>query len=166
MTVRYLYSEGNKLYYDYKWQFAVMYPDELFSMDTHVLLSTLGIDNNQFVGKITILKTAKDSSSSDIKGALLSNIVGNVDSDKITLVDKYTGANIVAYMPPRYVYGLQNGAYYEVTLEAADSDQRLKEHNPYMFKAQIVSAKNLTDPFKEQVECSFKENKTPKSAVI
>lgn len=163
ISVRYLYSEGNKLYFDYKWQFAALYPEELFSMDTHALLSTLGIDNNKFVGKITILKAAKDSASSDIKGALLSNIVGNVDSDKITLVDKYTGANIVAYMPPRYVYGLQNGAYYEVTLEAADSDQRLKEHNPYMFKAQIVSAKNLADPFKEQVECSFKENKTPKS---
>ena len=50
-------------------------------------------------------------------------------------------------MPPRYVYGLQNGAYYEVTLEAADSDQRLKEHNPYMFKAQIMSdPKNSSKP--------------------
>ena len=164
IAIRYLYSQNNKLYFDYKWQFATLYPEELFLMDTHALLDTLGIDTDRFIGKITILKPADSDTASDIKGALISNLISNVETEhRITLVDKYTGANIVAYMPPRYVYGLQNGAYYEVILEAADSDQRLKEHNPYMFKAQIVSAKNLTDPFKEQVECSFKENKTPKS---
>lgn len=49
-------------------------------------------------------------------------------------------------------------------MEIAPREKREKEHRPYMFTAQLSGgAISMPDPFKEQVEKSFKENKTPKS---
>lgn len=166
LEVKYLYSDQHKFFFDLKWQSEKVYPKELFEMDVDELLSTLNIQENKFIAKVSKLYDNKTSKSeSSISGAIANNIIPASDTDKnIQFVDKYTGANISALIPTRYAYGLEDGKYYIFTLDVASREKREKEHRPYMFSAQLAGgAIALSNPFKEQVEKSFKENKTPKS---
>lgn len=164
LSIKYLYFENGRLYFDLKWQQQDIYPKELFSYDTENLLSSMRITNNKFIGKISLLKNKRNANNEEISGALLSNIIALDDQDKnIPFVDKYTGTNITAFVPTKYAYGLEHGKYYQFTLNAASQKKREEEHRPYMFSAILENAIDVPDPFKEQVEKSFKENKTPKS---
>lgn len=164
LSIKYLYFENGRLYFDLKWQQQDMYPKELFSYDTENLLSSMRITSNKFIGKISMLKNKRNASNDEISGALLSNITALDDQDKnIPFVDRYTGTNITAFVPAKYACGLENGKYYQFTLNAASQKKREDEHRPYMFTAILENDIDVPDPFKEQVERSFKENKTPKS---
>lgn len=166
LKLKYLYCERHRFYFDLKWQHEDLYPKELFDMDVEELLASLNIRENKFVAKVSILYDKKDDKTeSAISGAIACNITPASDIDKNTqMVDKYTGANISAFIPSRYAYGLEDGKYYAFVLEVASREKRENEHRPYMFTAQLAgSAVTLADPYKEQVEKSFKENKTPKS---
>ena len=166
LEVKYLYSDQHKFFFDLKWQSEKVYPKELFDMDVDELLSTLNIHENKFIAKVSKLYENKTSKSEPtISGAIARNIIPASEADKnIQFVDKYTGTNISALIPMRYAYGLEDGKYYTFSLDVASPERREKEHRPYMFSAQLAGgAIALPDPFKEQVEKSFKENKTPKS---
>ena len=164
LDVRYLKYEDNRLYFDLKWKLQDIYPNELFDLDTDDLLLSMGINENKFIGKVSVLKSKNKSSSDDITGGLLSNIITSDEQDKNKLlVDGYTGANITAYIPAKYVYGIEHDKYYQFKLKAADPLRRREEHRPYMFSAILDNATAHPNPFKAQVEKSFKENKTPKS---
>lgn len=166
LEVKYLYPDQHKFFFDLKWQSEKVYPKELFDMDVDELLSTLNIYENKFIAKVSILYDNKTSKSEPtISGAIARNIIPASEVDKnIQFVDKYTGTNISALIPMRYAYGLEDGKYYTFSLDVASPERRKKEHRPYMFSAQLAGgAIALADPFKEQVEKSFKENKTPKS---
>lgn len=166
LEVKYLYSDQHKFYFDLKWQSEEIYPKELFDMDVDELLSTLNIHENKFIAKVSKLYDNKTSKfEPTISGAIARNIIPASEVDKnIQFVDKYTGTNISALIPTRYAYGLEDGKYYTFSLDVASPERREKEHRPYMFSAQLAGgAIALADPFKEQVEKSFKENKIPKS---
>lgn len=166
LEVKYLYSDQHKFFFDLKWQSEKVYPKELFDMDVDELLSTLDIHENKFIAKVSKHYDNKTSKfEPTISGAIAKDIIPASDTDKnIQFVDKYTGANISALIPMRYAYGLEEGKFYSFSLEVASPERREKEHRPYMFSAQLAGgAIALPDPFKEQVEKSFKENKTPKS---
>lgn len=164
LDVRYLKYEDNRLYFDLKWKLQDIYPSELFDLDTDDLLLSMGINENKFIGKVSVLKSKKKSSSDDIAGGLLSNIITSDEQDKNKiLVDDYTEANITAFIPAKYVYGIEHDKYYQFKLKAADPLRRREEHRPYMFSAILDNATAHPNPFKAQVEKSFKENKTPKS---
>lgn len=166
LKVRYLYCENRRFYFDLKWQSEDLYPKELFDMNVDELLSSLNIHDNMFAAKVSIIfDRNNDRLNSTISCAIATNIIPLSEIDKNSqLVDKYTGANISALIPNRYAYGLEDGKYYRFTLEVASREKRNKEHRPYMFIAQLSDgAIALSDPFKEYVEKSFKENKTPKS---
>ena len=164
LIVRYLYDEGHKLFFDLKWQQVDLYPSELFEMDIDELLASMDVHENCFVAKVSIIY-GKNRDEDDIIGAFAYNFIALGDLDKnVQLIDQYSGANIHAFIPTRYAYGLQDGKYYKFKLDVAPHDKRIDEHRPYMFTAQLDgSAVVQEDPFKEQVEKSFKENKTPKS---
>lgn len=163
LDVRYLKYEDNRLYFDLKWKLQDIYPSELFNFDTDDLLLSMGIYENRFIGKVSVLKSKNKSSSDDIVGGLLSNIITSDEQNKKILVDDYTGANITAFIPVKYVYGIEHDKYYQFRLKAADPLRRREEHRPYMFSAILDNATAHPNPFKTQVEKSFKENKTPKS---
>lgn len=166
LEVKYLYSDQHKFFFDLKWQSEKVYPKELFDMDVDELLLTLNIHENKFIAKVSKLYDKKSSKfEPTISGAIAKNIIPASEADKNNqFVDKYTGANISALIPTRYAYGLEDGKYYTFSLEVASTERRKREHRPYMFSAQLEGgAIALPDPFKEQVEKSFKENKTPKS---
>lgn len=163
LDVRYLKYEDNRLYFDLKWKLQDIYPSELFNFDTDDLLLSMGIYENRFIGKVSVLKSKNKSSSDDIVGGLLSNIITSDEQNKKILVDDYTGANITAFIPAKYVYGIEHEKYYQFRLKAAVPLRRREEHRPYMFSAILDNATAHPNPFKAQVEKSFKENKTPKS---
>lgn len=163
LDVRYLKYEDNRLYFDLKWKLQDIYPSELFDLDTDDLLLSMGIYENRFIGKVSVLKSRNKSSSDDIVGGLLSNIITSDEQNKKILVDDYTGANITAFIPAKYVYGIEHDKYYQFKLNATDPLRRREEHRPYMFFAILDNATAYPNPFKAQVERSFKENKTPKS---
>ena len=165
LQIRYLRYENGKAYFDLKWQQQDVYPQELFDMRTDELLSTLGAVDNHFIGKVSHIKNKFNESNEDsISGAIVDSFFacGNNDPN-ILLVDKYTGANISAFITAKYAYGLEDGKYYPFVLEAASRTKRIKEHRPFMFEAVIEKAVCVDNPWKELVEKSFKENKSPKS---
>lgn len=165
LRIRFVNYENNRLYFDLKWQQKDIYPKELFLMDTDELLSTLKIFENKFVAKINILYNNRtESEEKEVKGAFANNILaaGFQDNNSL-LIDKYSGHEIIAYVPAKYAYALENGQYYTFTLKAASQKKREDEHRPYMFSAQLENSIPIENPYKEQVEKSFKENKTPKS---
>ena len=166
LTVRLLYIKKRQLFFDLKWQQVALYPNTLYEMNTADLLESIDVYGNFFIAKVSI-KTVlnQETGESVISGAFASNIISLDPQDNyIQLVDRYTGVNITALIPQRYAYGLNDGAYYKFKLKAAPSAKRLVEHKPYMFIAELEEgAIQMPDPFKEQVEKSFKENKTPKS---
>ena len=166
LIVRYLYAENRRLFFDLKWQQKDLYPSALFEMDTDELLSSLDVYENKFVGLVSISHTLNENTGEDsITGAFVSNLMswGTNNNDSL-LTDKFIGTNIIAIMPIRYAYGLSDGKYYKFKLRAASSEKRLKEHRPYMFSAELDGgAIPVENPYKNLVEKSFKENKTPKS---
>lgn len=165
LSIKYLKYEDGKLFFDLKWQHQDIYPRELFSLDTDGLLSEMNIHENSFLAKITLLHRKNDVTNIDeVFGALATNLFPVSDNDKNTLlVDYYTGSNIVAFIPAKYAFGLENGHYYQFKLVAASPQKRKEEHRPFMFSAELVNAIPLSDPYKELVEKSFKENNAPKS---
>ena len=166
LKTKYLYDENRRLYFDLKWQQEELYPNTLFELDTEDLLFTIGVTGTEFVAKTSIIsKKIPNIDDVEITSAFANNIISLAPKDNfIQLVDKYTGANITALIHPRYAYGLENGKYYRFKLKVASTERRLKEHRPYMFVAELDgSALPVSNPFKELVEKSFKENKTPKS---
>lgn len=166
LKTKYLYDENRRLYFDLKWQQEELYPNTLFELDTEDLLFTIGVTGTEFVAKTSIIsKKIPNSDDVEITSAFANNIISLAPKDNfIQLVDKYIGANITALIHPRYAYGLENGKYYRFKLKVASTERRLKEHRPYMFVAELDgSALPVSNPFKELVEKSFKENKTPKS---
>lgn len=167
LKVRFKGQEDGKLYFELKYQQRDLYPVEIFEYDTLELLNTLGFDDNRFIGKVTLLIKPHDSSTTDednISGALISNLfaAGSNDPNQL-LIDKYTGGQIQAFLPRKYAYGLKDGCYYQFYLQVSDSVKRKEEHRPFMFMASIDKAAIAANPWKEVVEKSFKENKTPKS---
>lgn len=169
LKVKFLYYEKGKPYFDLKWQQIDLYPSELFELDTDDLLNTIGITENRFIAKASIIKKksniTEDSEEKEIVSAFANNFIALGENDDHNhLFDKYTGANITAIIPLRYAYGLIDGSYYIFKLKVANSTKRRDEHRPYMFEAILDGgALIMKNPFKELVEKSFKENKTPKS---
>lgn len=104
------------------------------------------------------------SEDESISGAFISNLYPSGNNDpSLLLIDKYTGLQIQAFLPVKYAYGLTEGAYYKFTLTVSDNQRRRNEHRPFMFIASLEQAIPVFDPWKELVEKSFKENKSPKS---
>lgn len=165
LPIRFLCYEKGKLYFDLKWQQQDIYPKELFSLDTEGLLSALNIHENKFEAKIILaLRKNEVTKESEVYGAFATNIVAIGENESTTLlVDSYTGTNIMAFVPSKYAYGLENGRYYRFKLTAAQQSKREEKHRPFMFTAQLENAIPVPDPYKELVEKSFKENKIPKS---
>ena len=166
LRVRYLYDDNRRLYFDLKWQQEELYPQELFELDTEELLGTIGVSGSSFIAKASVVKSINpDDGSIEIVAAFANNIISVEPTDNFSqLVDKYSGNNVTALISPRYAYGLEDELYYRFKLKAASPEKRLKEHRPYMFLAELEGgALPVNNPFKELVEKSFKENKTPKS---
>ena len=166
LTVRYLYAENRRLFFDLKWQQKDLYPSNLFEMDIDELLTSLNIHDNKFIGQFSSLYVKNQvTGESELSGGIVSNLIALGDADKNTqIVDKYTGTNITAFVPIRYAFGLKNGKYYRFKLNVAPEKKRHNEHRPYMFVVELDGgAIAIDNPFKLQVEKSFKENKTPKS---
>ena len=154
------------MYFDLKWQQEELYPQELFELDTEELLGTIGVSGSSFIAKASVVKSINpDDGSIEIVAAFANNIISVEPKDNFSqLVDKYSGNNVTALISPRYAYGLEDELYYRFKLKAASPEKRLKEHRPYMFLAELEGgALPVNNPFKELVEKSFKENKTPKS---
>lgn len=165
LKIRFLVYENNRLYFDLKWQQQDIYPEELFSLDTDELLAKLQISENLFVGKINLrYNSSSISENKEVCGAFANNLIPIGNSDNNTqLIDIFSGYDIIAFVPTKYAYGLEDGNYYKFTLKAASSSKRKEEHRPFMFTAQLDNAIPLENPYKKLVEKSFKENKTPKS---
>ncbi len=166
INVRYLYDENRRLYFDLKWQQEELYPRDLFELETEDLLATIGITGTTFIAKASIVsRNNPDNDDVEIIAAFANNIISTDPKDNYThLVDKYTGVNINALISPKYAYGLENDKYYKFSLAAAPTEKRIKEHRPYMFLAELEGgALPVVNPYKDLVERSFKENKTPKS---
>ena len=165
LSIRFLCVENGKLYFDLKWQQQAVYPQDFFYLDTEGLLSVLNIHDNKFVAKVTLAyRKNEETKENEICAAFATNIMAIGENDKNSLlVDSYTGANIMAFVPYRYAYGLENGKYYQFRLVAAQQAKREEKHRPFMFTAQLENAIPVPDPYKELVEKSFKENKIPKS---
>lgn len=166
INVRYLYDEDRRLYFDLKWQQEELYPRNLFELGTEDLLATIGINGTSFVAKTSIVsRNNLDNDNVEIIAAFANNIISIDPKDNYAqLVDKYSGVNINALISPKYAYGLENDKYYKFSLTAAPTEKRIKEHRPYMFLAELEGgALPVVNPYKDLVERSFKENKTPKS---
>lgn len=166
LKVRYLYDDNRRLYFDLKWQQEELYPQSLFDLETEDLLGTIGITGTTFIARTSIVsRNTPDNDDVEIIAAFANNIISIDPKDNYAqLVDKYTGVNITALISPKYAYGLENEKYYKFRLTVASADKRRKEHRPYMFLAELEGgALPVANPYKELVEKSFKENKTPKS---
>ena len=166
LKVKFLRYDEGRPFFDLKWQQTDLYPSELFELDTEDLLNTINITENRFIARASIIKKKSDLSDDDeIVSAFANNFIALGENDgQIHLFDKYTGANITAIIPLRYAYGLVDGSYYIFKLKAANPSKRLDKHRPYMFEAILDGgAIIMKNPFKELIEKSFKENKTPKS---
>ena len=166
LKVRYLYDDNQRLYFDLKWQQEELYPQSLFDLETEDLLGTIGITGTTFIAKTSIVsRNNPDNDDVEIIAAFANNIISTDPKDNYAqLVDKYTGVNITALISPKYAYGLENEKYYKFRLTVASADKRRKEHRPYMFLAELEGgALPVANPYKDLVEKSFKENKTPKS---
>ena len=166
LKVRYLYDNNRRLYFDLKWQQEELYPQSLFDLETEDLLGTIGITGTTFIAKTSIVSRNSPTNDAVKKIAAFANNIISIDpkDNYAQLVDKYTGANITALISPQYAYGLENEKYYKFSLTVASSDKRRKEHRPYMFLAELEGgALPVANPYKDLVEKSFKENKTPKS---
>lgn len=164
LDIRYLGYTDGKLYFDLKWLQKDIYPEYLFCKDTEELLSSMNVYENLFVGKLSVIKNKTPNGDLETTGGFVYNLmsVGELDKSNL-LIDPYTGTSIIAYLPLKYAYSLEDGKYYKFSLNAAPVEKRVKEHRPYMFSAVLEYANEVPDPYKEQVEKSFKENKTPKS---
>ena len=165
LPIRFLRYKDGKLYFELKWQQQDIYPKELFALDTEGLLSAMNIHENKFFAKVKLSHRKNEETKEDeVYGAFATNIAPIGENDKNTLfVDTYTGTNIIAYVPSKYAYGLEDGKYYQFRLTAAQQNKREEEHRPFMFSAQLENAIPVPDPYKDIVEKSFKENKIPKS---
>lgn len=165
LPIRFLCYEKGKLYFDLKWQQQDIYPKDLFLLDTEGLLSALNIHENKFEAKVILaLRKNVETQENEVYGAFATNIVAIGENENTSiLVDSYTGTNIKAFVPGKYAYGLENGRYYRFRLTAAQQSKREEKHSPFMFMAQLENAIPVPDPYRELVEKSFKENKTPKS---
>ena len=166
INVRYLYDENRRLYFDLKWLQEELYPRDLFELGTEDLLATIGVNGTAFVAKTSIVsRNNPDNDNVEIITAFANNIISIDPKDHYAqLVDRYTGVNINALISPKYAYGLENEKYYKFSLTAAPAEKRIKEHRPYMFLAELEGgALPVANPYKDLVERSFKENKTPKS---
>lgn len=165
LPIRFLRYKDGRLYFELKWQQRDIYPKELFALDTEGLLSAMNIHENKFVAKVKLSHRKNEETKEDeIYGAFATNIAPIGENDKNTLlVDTYTGTNIIAFVPSKYAYGLEDGKYYQFRLTAAQQNKREEEHRPFMFTAQLENAIPVSDPYEELVEKSFKENKIPKS---
>ena len=166
LTVTFLYIKKRQLFFDLKWQQVALYPNTLYDMDTADLLASIDATDSSFIAKVNIkTKINQETGNSIISSAFASNIISlDPQGNYIQLVDNYSGVNITALIPKSNAFGLKDGAYYKFKLKAAPTVKRLNEHRPYMFIAELEEGGiQIPDPFKEQVEKSFKENKTPKS---
>lgn len=165
LQIKFLCYENGKLYFDLKWQQEDIYPNKLFSLDTEGLLSAMNIHENKFVAKVTLTyRKNEETKENEVCAAIATNIVAIDENGRTSLlVDSYTGTNIKAFVPNKYAYGIKNGEYYRFRLTAAQQNKREEKHRPFMFTAQLENATPVPDPYKELVEKSFKENKTPKS---
>ena len=165
LTIRYLYFEEGRLFFDLKWQQEDIYPQQLFSLETDDLLSEINIHDNMFIAKTTLLQRNNETTNDkEVYGALATNIIAANDTDRNTLLaDAYTGTNIMAFIPSKYAFSLEDNKYYQFKLLAATPKKRIEEHRPFMFTAQLENSIPVDNPYKALVEKSFKENKTPKS---
>ena len=163
LSIKYLYYEDGKLYFDLKWQHQDIYPRELFSLDTEGLLSVLDVHDNIFIAKASLLhRKNMETNEDEVYGAFATNLIAANDKNA-RLVDPYTGFNIMAFVSAKYAFGLENGKYYQFKLVAASQKKRTEKHRPFMFSAELENAIPISNPYKELVEKSFKENNAPKS---
>ena len=166
LSVKYLYEEKRKFYFDLKWQQEEIYPQELFHMNIDEVLTYMDIQQNSFVAQVSLLYGKNSRTGmAEISGALAKNIMPvNKNDQNIQLIDQYTGANISAFIPIKYAYGLEEGKYYKFKFDIASSEKRISEHQPFMFTAILDGgAIPVDNPYQTLVENSFKANKTPKS---
>lgn len=129
------------------------FPEQLYDLSDVELLETIGLKTNVVIGQI------RRSSSGSINVInMCQKISGRI------LNNPYTGTNIVASIPFRYVNLLEKEKFYEFEIKTWNLVQRKSKHNPYIFEAiPKMPVEILGNPYKEVVERKFRLRNNPLS---
>jgi hypothetical protein len=133
------------------------YDDSLYSLSLIGLLKTMDIHTIRFVGKAISIKNGYFFTE-------LMTVTGSNDEESgKLLIDPVNGKNILVRVDNRLWNLIQEGEFYEVSLELADTEYRKEEGTPYLFSISAPDLRKVDNPYRDAVEIAFKQHRSPNS---
>lgn len=130
------------------------YPETYYELEDEDLLQTIGIGKEPILGQVV-----KSLSGSTNVVNMCQKSTGRI------LNDPFSGVNMVANVPFRYVNLLMEGEFYEFNLKPWNQARRKSKRNPYIFEAIPSSAhpQEQDNPYKINVDRKFRLRNNPLS---
>ena len=150
-------GDGNELSFSRRFFVKDKYNEHLYDLSQQELLATMDLTTNRFVGKIVEIK------SDYFVTNLMTVGEDNDEQNGKLLIDPINGKSLIAIIDNKLRNHFTVGEYYEVELDLARKEYRLREGTPYMFCVISNNIKEVKDPYKESVLQSFKHQLSPDS---
>ena len=148
IKARYEGIENEDLEFNHKALTDKPYDDSLYDLSTEELLKTIGVDSPIVIG-----------CSKKSKYMFLENLYSADSSKKGTiLIDPFLGKNISALVGNS---NIEEGNYYKAQIELMSKVKRMERNQLFQFSVKTIQP--IDNPYKEDVELTFKKQTSPSS---
>lgn len=148
-------GEGDRLSFSRRFFVKDKYDEKLYDLSLQELLFTMGLTTNKFIGKLMEI-----NSNYFMTNLMTIGETNDEDNGKL-LIDPINGKTLIVLVSNRLRNFFTEDGYYEVELDLAAKEYRLREGTPYMFHVVSNRITKVKDPYKESVFLAFKQHTSP-----
>ena len=155
IEVVYLGYKKGMMLFSRKYIMKDKYDSRLYDMSLMELLATMGLATTRFKGKCIEIK------GNYFLTDLMSVDKENDDNDGKLLIDPVNGRSLYVIVNNKLRNLFIEGKYYEVDIDMANKEYRLRKGTPYNFCVVSNNIKEVENPYKESVDRFFKQHMSP-----
>ncbi|WP_461484325.1 S1 RNA-binding domain-containing protein [Porphyromonas asaccharolytica] len=155
IQVVYLGDADGEMSFSRKPLIRSQYDESLYDLSLEDLLETMDLKTSRFIGQFITLKSTYFMRNLMTVGA------SNEEDNGKLLADPVYGNNLIVKVDYRLRDFFIEGHYYEVEIELASKDYRMRQGTPYMFAVASNDIREVQDPYEESVSLSFKQHTSP-----
>ena len=155
IQVVYLGDADGEMSFSRKPLIKSQYDESLYDLSLQDLLETMDLKTSCFIGQFITLK------STYFMRNLMTVDASNEEDNGKLLADPVYGNNLIVIVDYRLRDFFIEGHYYEVEIELASKDYRMRQGTPYMFAVVSNNIREVRNPYEESVSLSFKQHTSP-----
>jgi len=157
LQIVYLGEINGKMEFSRKYFVEDRYDENLYELSLKELLAKMNIGTTLFCGKVV-----KIENNFFFKEIMSVAENGSDDNGKL-LIDPITGKNLFAVLSEKIIDKVEEGNFYEFTIDLATKKYRQKRGTPFLFCVNSDNLRQINNPYNEAISLAFTKHRSPGS---